>query len=395
MPEELYTSRDFCELAEQFEELKRENEELVSDKMHLINAAMDGVDKYRYTAHDIAYRDLERKCEALEADYVISNRELLIKQVEINRQSARIAELEAENDRLQDGWFRDETICPDGSLRPKVSDLLNRIAELSQAVGLITTMKPTMVMDANHPLDMVREVAEHVTARIAELEAELTELKERFDITDGLLNQATVSIGAVIACCTYNSNAEAMAGAYGISYRAFTMIDNFIKNYNHAVSAGKVSVDVKRELTDAEIEELGAQEAERKEFCPNCEAETPCTHEAELFVCDICGEDFAKYIVSRYCNVSDVSMTQDVLTDIKTSRSIEIEDLETVVEHLKIRLSEWQGVARQLADELVEANSERLPVSWEEPGETSRAMIAYRNLVDIEDMEANDAKQRS
>jgi len=73
----------------------------------------------------------------------------------------------------------------------------------------------------------------------------------------------------------------------------------------------------------AEIEELGAQEAERKEFCPNCEAETPCTHEAELFVCDICGEDFAKYIVSRNCNVSDVSITQNVLTSIKTSRSIE------------------------------------------------------------------------
>lgn len=60
-----------------------------------------------------------------------------------------------------------------------------------------------------------------------------------------------------------------------------------------------------------------------KEFCPNCEAETPCTHEAELFVCDICGEDFAKYIVSRNCNVSDVSTTQDVLTSIKTSNSIE------------------------------------------------------------------------
>ena len=61
----------------------------------------------------------------------------------------------------------------------------------------------------------------------------------------------------------------------------------------------------------------------RKEFCPNCEADVPCTHEAELFVCDICGEDFAKYIVSRNCNVSDVSMTRDVLTDIKTPRSIE------------------------------------------------------------------------
>ena len=84
-----------------------------------------------------------------------------------------------------------------------------------------------------------------LSARITELEAELTELKERFDITDGLLNQATVLIGAVIACCTYNSNAEAMAGAYGISYRAFTMIDNFIKNYNRAVLDGKASTDVK------------------------------------------------------------------------------------------------------------------------------------------------------
>ena len=77
-----------------------------------------------------------------------------------------------------------------------------------------------------------------LTTRIAKLEAELK-------ITDGLLNQATVSIGAVIACCTYNSNAEAMAGAYGISYRAFTMIDNFIKNYNRAVLDGKASTDVK------------------------------------------------------------------------------------------------------------------------------------------------------
>ena len=55
---------------------------------------------------------------------------------------------------------------------------LARIAELSQAVGLITTLKPTMVMDANHPFDMVREVAEHVIARIAELEAENERLSQ-------------------------------------------------------------------------------------------------------------------------------------------------------------------------------------------------------------------------
>lgn len=89
MVEELYNSKDFCRLAEQYEELEKENAELTADKIHLIQAAMDGGDKYHYAAHDIGYRDMERKVKALEADYVISNRELLILQ-------SRIAELEAE-----------------------------------------------------------------------------------------------------------------------------------------------------------------------------------------------------------------------------------------------------------------------------------------------------------
>lgn len=48
--------------------------------------------------------------------------------------NARIAELEANNDRLQGAWFVEETICPDGSLKPKVSVLLSRIAELEAEV---------------------------------------------------------------------------------------------------------------------------------------------------------------------------------------------------------------------------------------------------------------------
>ena len=60
-----------------------------------------------------------------------------------------------------------------------------------------------------------------------------------------------------------------------------------------------------------------------KTFCPNCEKDTDCTHEAELYACNECGEDFAKYIVPRKPADSDVSMTQDVLTDIKTPQSIE------------------------------------------------------------------------
>ena len=69
----------------------------------------------------------------------------------------------------------------------------------------------------------------------------------------------------------------------------------------------------------------------RKEFCPNCEKDTECIHAAELYECQECGDDFAKYIVPRTapCTAvnepsnSDVSMTQDVLTSIKTSNSIE------------------------------------------------------------------------
>jgi len=50
-----------------------------------------------------------------------------------NNLETYIAELEEENDSLQSAWFEEETICPDGSLKPKVSTLLSRIAELEAA----------------------------------------------------------------------------------------------------------------------------------------------------------------------------------------------------------------------------------------------------------------------
>ncbi len=90
-----------------------------------------------------------------------------------------------------------------------------------------------------------RPIEDKLQAELARLTAELAELRERFDVTDDLLNQATVTIGAVIACCTYNSNEDAKIGIYGISPDAFTRIDQFITNYNRAVADGKVSVDVK------------------------------------------------------------------------------------------------------------------------------------------------------
>ena len=93
MSEELYNSNDYCSLAEQYEELKKENAELTADKAHLMNLFMESSEYIFDVVSNMKINDLERKCKALEADYVISNRVLLILQ-------QRIAELEGFIDRL-------------------------------------------------------------------------------------------------------------------------------------------------------------------------------------------------------------------------------------------------------------------------------------------------------
>ena len=86
----------------EIEKLNRLIAELTADKTHLIQSAMDGGDTYHYIAHDIGYRDLERECKHLQAENKILNRELLIKQVEIDSLNQRIAELEWNNSELTD-----------------------------------------------------------------------------------------------------------------------------------------------------------------------------------------------------------------------------------------------------------------------------------------------------
>ena len=63
-----------------------------------LEAYMQKMEHWRDTALQLSRNngEAQAKINALEADYVISNRELLVKQVEIQRLTARIAELEAE-----------------------------------------------------------------------------------------------------------------------------------------------------------------------------------------------------------------------------------------------------------------------------------------------------------
>ena len=127
-------------------------------------------------------------------------------------------------------------------------EMRKRIADMSPQELLKASETFEALFDLVHQHDdnsIENTNPDYYKQELARLTAELAELRERFDVTDDLLNQATVTIGAVIACCTYNSNEDAKIGIYGISPDAFTRIDQFIANYNRAVADGKVSVDVK------------------------------------------------------------------------------------------------------------------------------------------------------
>ena len=89
-------------------------------------------------------------------------------------------------------------------------------------------------------------------------------------------------------------------------------------------------------------------------FCPNCEKDVECIHTAELYECKDCGEDFAKYIVSRKPANSDVSVTQDVLTGVKTPSSIE----NTNPDYYKQELARIAELEAHIAE--LEAENERL-----------------------------------
>ena len=83
MSEELYNSNDFCKLAEEFEELKKENAELSRDKDRLMNLFMERSEYVFNVVANMKIESLTQKCKALEADYAVSNREMLLMQVEI------------------------------------------------------------------------------------------------------------------------------------------------------------------------------------------------------------------------------------------------------------------------------------------------------------------------
>lgn len=135
MSEELYNSNDFCKLAEEFEELKKENAELSKDKDRLMNLFMESSEYVFDTSANMEIESLTQKCKALEADYEVSNREMLIIQVEIgglkselarrDEQTTKHLEWMAEQGNIITG-LRDELTCRD----EERADLLTKNKEL-------------------------------------------------------------------------------------------------------------------------------------------------------------------------------------------------------------------------------------------------------------------------
>jgi len=148
-----------------------------------------------------------------------------------------------------------------------------------------------------------------------------------------------------------------------------------------------------------------------KTFCPNCEKDTECIHAAELYECQECGDDFAKYIVPRTapCTAvnepsnSDVSMTQDVLIDIKTPQSIENTNPDYYKAAEKTALVRLCGVlgvltenndlatAALLASTRIESLEKKIPALNVDLAEAS--MHAYNGEVSRMNLEADLARR--
>ena len=81
--------------------------------------------------------------------------------------------------------------------------------------------------------------------------------------------------------------------------------------YNRAYEALMISMDVNQPsmsdvsapqnvLTDIKTSHSVKSEGSGSAFCPNCGADVDCYFDAELWSCNVCGEDFAAYTKPAY-----------------------------------------------------------------------------------------------
>ena len=94
--------------------------------------------------------------------------------------NTRIAELESENGRLQESWLW-ETVCPDGSLRPKVSELLLNLdgwKERSNGWESIVETLNTRIAELESAQRWIP-----VSERLPEVDQEVLVFDQRGDIT--------------------------------------------------------------------------------------------------------------------------------------------------------------------------------------------------------------------
>ncbi|MFA5208626.1 MAG: hypothetical protein WC428_08350, partial [Candidatus Paceibacterota bacterium] len=73
---------------------------------------------------------------------------------------------------------------------------------------------------------------------------------------------------AIMGATTYDTEGEAKDGKYGLPKHCFDLMKRIDEHTEHIYDGTyldvEISTDVKRDLSDAEIEELGAQEAESR-----------------------------------------------------------------------------------------------------------------------------------
>jgi len=168
MSEELYNSNDFCKLAEEFEELKKENAELARDKDYLMNLFMERSEYVFNVVANMKIESLTRKCKALEADYAVSNREMLLMQVEIGELKSELAR------RDEELALTEKKLCNiDRSARVEVA----RRDEIIKQQGEVSVIFQEQLSRRDEIIKRLREDAE----RLAIVETEMTGYEDEYE----------------------------------------------------------------------------------------------------------------------------------------------------------------------------------------------------------------------
>ena len=96
----------------------------------------------------------------------------------------------------------------------EVRELRRELAEAQQAIGLLTTLNPTMQIDILHPVDMAYQIVDHVKGELAEAQSKAL----RYDLDRAGIDHRDAEAVELVECRARLAEAQTALKDYVIDY---------------------------------------------------------------------------------------------------------------------------------------------------------------------------------